>query len=69
MIRNVKRKAEISFDLPGCRRWFFCNAFSAVQSFFSFQWASLMIRRPDIHLQYQVMNATGHSGIRRMRSS
>jgi hypothetical protein len=21
MIRNVKRKTEISFDLPGCRRW------------------------------------------------
>ncbi len=21
MIRNVKRKTEISLDLPGCRRW------------------------------------------------
>ena len=33
MIRKVKRKTEISLDLPGCRRWLKLTPSSAVQSF------------------------------------
>jgi len=38
------------------------NPFFPSNLFYSFQWANLMIRRPDIHLRYSVTNATGHSG-------
>ena len=36
--------------------------FFSVQSFYSFQWINLMIRRPDIHLRYSVKNTPGNSG-------
>lgn len=58
MIRNVMRKAEISFDLPGCRWWL--DKLSDL--FHSFKWVNLMIRRSNIHLRYQSQKTMRHSG-------